>query len=292
MLAPVGIAYAVASGVGAIYGLYATIACLLAYALFGPSASWSWVPTLHWRRSYSRSSPRWQGAIRLARSRSPALWRLSRVWSLSSPGLPGSVSSPSFCRSQSDTATERNRADRAGQSDTQTARVQDQQRGACEGPWVNWRRDRNWEGQLGGVRARSRRPCRDLAHKESNALSRHPPRDDGARRSWLPFNWRSAPTSQCSVRCPAACRHLQSHGYRSTTSSLCSSAASPSRLCRSPTPASFPAPTLRERLTRRSQSGNGGARRRQSRRRFSRDFPSAAVRRAPRSPRPPAPEPS
>jgi len=37
MLAPVGIAYAVASGVGAIYGLYATIVCLLAYALFGPS---------------------------------------------------------------------------------------------------------------------------------------------------------------------------------------------------------------------------------------------------------------
>jgi high affinity sulfate transporter 1 len=37
MLAPVGIAYAVASGLGAIYGLYATIACLLAYALFGPS---------------------------------------------------------------------------------------------------------------------------------------------------------------------------------------------------------------------------------------------------------------
>ena len=37
MLAPVGIAYAVASGVEAIYGLYATIASLLAYALFGPS---------------------------------------------------------------------------------------------------------------------------------------------------------------------------------------------------------------------------------------------------------------
>jgi len=37
MLAPVGVAYAVASGVGAIYGLYATIACLFAYALFGPS---------------------------------------------------------------------------------------------------------------------------------------------------------------------------------------------------------------------------------------------------------------
>ena len=37
MLAPVGVAYAVASGLGPIYGLYATIACLLAYALFGPS---------------------------------------------------------------------------------------------------------------------------------------------------------------------------------------------------------------------------------------------------------------
>jgi high affinity sulfate transporter 1 len=37
MLVPVGIAYAVASGVPGIYGLYATIAALLAYALFGPS---------------------------------------------------------------------------------------------------------------------------------------------------------------------------------------------------------------------------------------------------------------
>lgn len=37
MLAPVGVAYAIASGVGAINGLYATVACLLAYAVFGPS---------------------------------------------------------------------------------------------------------------------------------------------------------------------------------------------------------------------------------------------------------------
>jgi high affinity sulfate transporter 1 len=37
MLVPVGIAYAVASGVPGIYGLYATIVPLLAYALFGPS---------------------------------------------------------------------------------------------------------------------------------------------------------------------------------------------------------------------------------------------------------------
>ena len=37
MLVPVGIAYAVASGLPAIHGLYATIVPLLAYAVFGPS---------------------------------------------------------------------------------------------------------------------------------------------------------------------------------------------------------------------------------------------------------------
>ena len=37
MLVPVGIAYAGASGVPGIYGLYATMVPLLAYALFGPS---------------------------------------------------------------------------------------------------------------------------------------------------------------------------------------------------------------------------------------------------------------
>ncbi|MGE0154836.1 MAG: SulP family inorganic anion transporter [Reyranellaceae bacterium] len=37
MLVPVGVAYAVASGVPGVYGLYATIVPLLAYALFGPS---------------------------------------------------------------------------------------------------------------------------------------------------------------------------------------------------------------------------------------------------------------
>src|SRR4026209_2233556 len=37
MLVPVGIAYAEASGIPGINGLYATIVPLLAYALFGPS---------------------------------------------------------------------------------------------------------------------------------------------------------------------------------------------------------------------------------------------------------------
>ena len=42
MLVPVGIAYAVASGVPGINGLYATILPLLAYALFGPAVFWCW----------------------------------------------------------------------------------------------------------------------------------------------------------------------------------------------------------------------------------------------------------
>ena len=37
MLVPVGIAYAEASGLAGVYGLYATIVPLMAYALFGPS---------------------------------------------------------------------------------------------------------------------------------------------------------------------------------------------------------------------------------------------------------------
>src|SRR5262245_28034864 len=37
MLVPVGIAYAVASGLPGVYGLYATIIPLIAYALLGPS---------------------------------------------------------------------------------------------------------------------------------------------------------------------------------------------------------------------------------------------------------------
>src|ERR1700750_3506975 len=37
MLVPVGIAYAAASGLPGIHGLYATIIPLLAYAIFGPS---------------------------------------------------------------------------------------------------------------------------------------------------------------------------------------------------------------------------------------------------------------
>ena len=72
MLVPVGIAYAVASGVPGIYGLYATIVPLLAYALFGPSR----ILVLGPDSSLARRHPRGgaaavRPAIRSARSR----WR-------------------------------------------------------------------------------------------------------------------------------------------------------------------------------------------------------------------------
>lgn len=57
MLVPVGIAYAVASGVPGINGLYATIVPLLAYALFGPSPHFSVRPNgaVHqWRKDPPR----------------------------------------------------------------------------------------------------------------------------------------------------------------------------------------------------------------------------------------------
>jgi MFS superfamily sulfate permease-like transporter len=69
VLVPVGIAYAIASGLPGIYGLYATIVPLLAYALFGPSRIlWFSVRTLRSPRSYSGSCFRSRVAIRAVRS--------------------------------------------------------------------------------------------------------------------------------------------------------------------------------------------------------------------------------
>lgn len=50
LLVPAGMGYATASGLPAITGLYATIFPLLAYAIFGPSGSWSSARTPRWRR--------------------------------------------------------------------------------------------------------------------------------------------------------------------------------------------------------------------------------------------------
>ena len=57
MLVPVGIAYAVASGLPGINGLYATIIPLLAYALFGPSRILVLGPDSIAGRSHPRRCP-------------------------------------------------------------------------------------------------------------------------------------------------------------------------------------------------------------------------------------------
>jgi Sulfate permease family len=68
MLVPVGVAYAQASGVPGIYGLYATIIPLLAYALFGPSRILVLGRTPRSPPSSSPSSCRFPVAIRCAPS--------------------------------------------------------------------------------------------------------------------------------------------------------------------------------------------------------------------------------
>jgi MFS superfamily sulfate permease-like transporter len=99
MLVPVGIAYAVASGVPGIYGLYATIVPLLAYALFGPSRIMVLGPDsslaaiiLGVVYPLSNGNPR-------APWRSPVRWRSCLGLCVLSPEARGSASSLTFCPS-------------------------------------------------------------------------------------------------------------------------------------------------------------------------------------------------
>ena len=161
MLAPVGVAYAVASGVGAIYGLYATIAGLLAYAVFGPSRILVLGPD-------SSLAAVIIGVVAPLSAGDP-----NRAIALA--GVMALVSGAVACRGRDRPARlrdrppveadplrlhERNRADCADQPDTQTARVQDHERRTFAGPMVDRRRDRWRQGQLDRVRAREPRLLR------------------------------------------------------------------------------------------------------------------------------------
>ena len=79
ILVPQGMAYAELAGLPAVTGLYTTIACLVGYALFGPSRVLGararlldLAPDL--RRDHS---PAGRGETRARRSRWPACWRSS-----------------------------------------------------------------------------------------------------------------------------------------------------------------------------------------------------------------------
>ena len=92
MLVPVGMAYAVASGVPAIYGLYATIVPLLVYALFGPSRILVLGPDSSLAPTYSVSCSPCRPATRHAPSSLPAGWQSYPDWSASSPASSASAS--------------------------------------------------------------------------------------------------------------------------------------------------------------------------------------------------------
>jgi hypothetical protein len=175
MLAPVGIAYAVASGVGAIYGLYATIACLLAYALFGPSRILVLGPDSSLAAvifgvvgPLSGGDP--HRAIAIAGVMALVSGAILIVAGIARLGFVTELLSKPI---------------RYGYMNGIALTVLISQlpklfgfKISNAGPLVNRRRDRKQEGQLGRVRARSRHPCSDFAHKESQAVSRHSRRHD------------------------------------------------------------------------------------------------------------------
>ena len=104
MLVPVGIAYAVASGVPGIHGLYATIVPLLAYALFGPSRILVLGPDSSLAAVILAVVLPLSGGDPL---RAVALAGMMAVVSgmvCILAGMRGWVSSPNFCPSQSATA--------------------------------------------------------------------------------------------------------------------------------------------------------------------------------------------
>jgi hypothetical protein len=70
ILVPVGMGYAEAAGLPAIYGLYATIVPLLAYAIFGPSRILVLTDS-SWQPSSPRRSCRWRPVIPIGWWRSP-----------------------------------------------------------------------------------------------------------------------------------------------------------------------------------------------------------------------------
>ena len=105
MLVPVGIAYAVASGVPGIYGLYATIVPLLVYALFGPSRILVLGPDSSLAAVILGVVFRYPAAIRCAPCRLAGMMAIVSGRCASWPASRAWASSPSFFPSRSATAT-------------------------------------------------------------------------------------------------------------------------------------------------------------------------------------------
>ena len=106
MLVPVGIAYAEASGVPGINGLYATIVPLIAYAVFGPSRIFVLGPdsSLAALDSRGRGCRFRRGPASGDRPR-PERWHSSRAWYVSPQAWLAWASSRNSSRSRSATVT-------------------------------------------------------------------------------------------------------------------------------------------------------------------------------------------
>ena len=105
MLVPVGIAYAEASGIPAINGLYATIVPLLAYAVFGPSRILVLGPDSSLAAIILAVVLPLSAGSTSARSRWAARWPSCQASSAWPQDWRGWASSPSCSRSRSATAT-------------------------------------------------------------------------------------------------------------------------------------------------------------------------------------------
>ena len=208
MLVPVGIAYAEASGLPGINGLYATIVPLLAYAVFGPSRILVLGPDsalaaviLAVVLPLSAGDP--QRARRRGRNDG------HRVRHRVRGGRPGAPRIHHRAALQADPLRlhERHRADRDPEPDSEAPRIF-RQRGWTAAPGVGDRREGvGRQHQRHGARDRRRRARADSRAEAVAAHSGHAGR--GRRRHDRGRRVRSRRThraSPCSVRCRRACR--------------------------------------------------------------------------------------
>ncbi len=174
MLVPVGIAYAVASGVPAIYGLYATIVPLLVYALFGPSRILVLGPDsslaavilgvvlpLSVRRSDARRGTGGRDGDRLGSG-----LHHRRAW-------PAGLHYRAALKADPLRLHERDRAGRPDQPAAQAARLLDRKRGPAPGFGRDRRRHFVGQGELGRSGAWLRHAC---DHPASQAVQANPDR--------------------------------------------------------------------------------------------------------------------
>ena len=106
ILVPQGMAYAELAGLPAVTGLYTTIACLVAYAVFGPSRILVLGPDSSVSPMiFAAIVPCWPRTTPPPPSRSPACWRCSSAASPSRSGSASSASSPTCSRARCRSAT-------------------------------------------------------------------------------------------------------------------------------------------------------------------------------------------